>query len=332
MNRHHVVPQMLLRRFADDNGRIVMVSREDLSLTVTTGVKNAAAESGFYRIDADDIDPASQAGHDPELVERTLAQVEGLARPLLDALVAGVLPTFEERYRISQFAALQHVRGPGFRADMNRLGTLVARDRLRQTVTSGRAAAFLRERGAPASLKDAEALIDSALAETGPTLVMSRPHAVLEAMRHALDVVQPMLYSRAWHVLRFDAPALLLSDAPVAVWSPPAPDGLPVGVANAAETYLPLSRQAVLIITDQRVDDAPDVVVDGAGRERARRVNSAVASNGHRWVFHHPDDDPLATVELPPPGRWEREIHEVAVEPDGGVRVCGITVKRPRRG
>jgi hypothetical protein len=215
---------------------------------------------------------------------------------------------------------------------MNRLGTLAARDHLRQTITPERAAAFLREQGKSDSPADAQAFLDSALGENGPTLVMSQPHAVREALRHGIDVVQPLVYSRAWHVLRFPEPALLTSDAPVAVWSPPAADGLPVGIANAAETYLPIDRQIALVVTDQYVDNAPDQVIDDPGSERAVRLNTAVAANAHRWVFHHPHDNPLDGIALPPPGRWDREIHSVVPRPGGGVLVRGITVKRPQTG
>jgi len=161
---------------------------------------------------------------------------------------------------------------------------------------------------------------------------MSQPHAVQTALRHAIETVQPLVYFRAWHVLRFPAPVLLTSDAPVAVWSPPDADGLPVGIANAAEVYLPLDRQTVLVVTEQHVDDAPDRIVDDPAPKRAVRANTAVAANAHRWVCHHPDDDPLDGIAQPPPSRWEREIHEIVPEPGGGVRVRGITVKRPRTG
>ncbi len=104
---------MVLRRFADRAERIVMISRDDPGRDpITTSIKNAAAEAGFYRIDADDVADSHHSGHDPEAIEHTLSAVEGLTRPLLDALAQGRLPTFEERYRLSQFLALQHVRGP----------------------------------------------------------------------------------------------------------------------------------------------------------------------------------------------------------------------------
>ncbi len=333
VKRHHLVPQMVLRRFANSAGRIVMVSRDDPSRApITTSIKNAAAEAGFYRIDTNDVAESHQSGHDPEVVEQTLAAIEGLVRPLLDNLARGRLPLFEERYRIAQFLALQHVRGPGFREDMNRLGTLAARDHLRQTMTAERAAAYLRQQGLAAGPADAQAFLDSALGETGPTLVMSQPHAMQAALRHAVEVVQPLVYFRAWHVLRFPDPVLLTSDTPVAVWSPPAPDGLPVGIANAAEVYLPVDRQTVLVVTDEHIDAAPDQVVDDPAPERAARVNAAVAANAHRWVFHHPNDTPLAKITLPSPSKWERESHSVASEPGGRLRVRGITVKRPRTG
>lgn len=42
-----MVPQMLLRRFADANERIVMVRRDPPHERVVTTVRTAAAETGF---------------------------------------------------------------------------------------------------------------------------------------------------------------------------------------------------------------------------------------------------------------------------------------------
>ena len=53
--RHHLVPQMLLRPFADDNQKLVMVSRDDPGQVTLTRVRTACAEVGFYTIPTDDV-------------------------------------------------------------------------------------------------------------------------------------------------------------------------------------------------------------------------------------------------------------------------------------
>lgn len=119
MPRHHIVPQLLLRRFADADERLVMVEREDPDHVVPTKVRTAAAEAGFYRIPAEDLEEHAQAGHDPELAERALADLESAAGPVIEGVLGGTLAIGDwEKYRLSQFAALQLARGWRFREDI----------------------------------------------------------------------------------------------------------------------------------------------------------------------------------------------------------------------
>ena len=52
--RHHTVPQLLLRRFADENGLIRVVERDDFSKSFETGTAGALAQQHFYTIDTAD--------------------------------------------------------------------------------------------------------------------------------------------------------------------------------------------------------------------------------------------------------------------------------------
>lgn len=56
MERHHLVPQFLLQRFADDRGKLRAVDRSRHSFTHLSSVKKACRETGFYRIEADDLE------------------------------------------------------------------------------------------------------------------------------------------------------------------------------------------------------------------------------------------------------------------------------------
>lgn len=333
MPRHHVVPQMLLRRFADADGRLVMVGRNPPHRVVPTTVRTAAAVTDYYRIETDDVDPDHREGHDPEAVEKVLAGLEGEAAPMLDGLAAGRPTTVRARFQISFFIAMQHVRVPAFRADLDRLGTLLMRAELEGRLDEDRVGVFLRERGSPNGPDDVRGFLERAVGDDGPTLRMSQPHAVQASIRHGLDTVMPALFSRAWTVLRFDHPVLLIGDAPVAAWSPPRRDGLPVGIADAREVYLPLDRRTALVVTGRPAGSTPDRYVVGARNARAARINRAVADGADRWVFHHPDDRPMDHVRLGPPARWERDVTEVVVEEaDATVRVRGMHVKRQPRG
>lgn len=92
---------------------------------------------------------------------------------------------------------------------------------------------------------------------------------------------------------------------------------------------MPLDRRTALVITARHADEAPDVHVHERRLARAVRINGAVAHGAHRWLFHHPDDAPVARLRLAPRDRWEEEVDSVTEEPDGTVRVRGLYVPRP---
>lgn len=295
-------------------------------------MRTAAAETGFYRIDTDDVAESHQADHDPEAVEKTLAAIEATATPLLDALIVDRVPiSAEERFQLSLFVALQPARGWSVREEINRLGTLAARSHLSVTLTADRVRDFLTEQGAANSDADVEAFRDRILGDSGPTLQMSQPHMVQQTLKFALEAVLPIVYFRKWAVQRFADPVLLTSDCPVASWSPPRADGLPVGIAEAEEIYMPLDRRTVLVLTTG-APAAARHTTEEATAERIARINTAVASAAHRWIYHHPDDSPLASMELPPQENWVEEATEVIEQPDGSVRVRGMYVRRPAQG
>lgn len=331
MPRHHVVPQLMLRRFADDAERIVMADRDAGHRTVVTKVRTAAAENGFYRIDAEDVADGHREGHDPELVEKALSGVEGAAAGPLADLIEGRFPSLEDRFRIALLVALQAVRGQGFRDEMERIATLAAKTHLGATVTDGKIRGWLAGEGRAAGQDDVDAFREEMLRDEGWSLEMPHPVAVQETLRFGIEVVQPRLYFAAWEIWTFDEPLLLTSDAPVAPWSPPRPDGLPVGIADARHVYLPLDRSTVLVVTDRAQDAVADRVVRQTSAALAARVNRAVASGAYRWIYHHPDDRPLDGLRVGPRQRWTTEQASRDDAGDGTVTARGLYVKRPVR-
>lgn len=247
----------------------------------------------------------------------------------MDELIAGRFPSLEDRFRVSLLVALQAVRGPGFRQEMERIATLAARTWWSANVSDAEIRERLENEGRPYAAPHVRAYRKEVVKEDGWTFRMSQPHVVQEALKHGVDTVMPMVYFRAWRLVRFKGPVLLTSDAPVAAWSPPRPDGLPVGFANAREVYMPLNRWTALVITDKPFDeDAAEPVVH-ARTFRAVRISTAVADGAHRWLFHHPDDRPLDRIKVGPPSRWKEETVFAAMDDEGSVRVRKVYVRRP---
>ena len=65
MPHHHLVPQFLLRNFANKRDELRARARDDLTSGHLTSVNRACNEIGFYRIEADDLEPWARDGHDP---------------------------------------------------------------------------------------------------------------------------------------------------------------------------------------------------------------------------------------------------------------------------
>lgn len=318
MARHHVVPQMLLRRFADTDERIAMVARENPSRVVHTKVRTAAAEVGFYRIPAEDLEEYARDGHDPELTERALADLESAAGPVIEGVLDRTLPIGEEeRYRLSQFTALQLARGWRFRDEIQALMTWHARQQLRTTVTPDRIRNHLLSVGSPAAEQDVREFLDEVLNGSW-SVVPPRSLIIQESLRYAIELVHPRLFGRRLRLIRFNEPLLLTSDSAVRLWAPNSQTPRSVGVANADVVFMPLDRYCALAFTPPE----RDIILD-AGPSVADCINLAVADNSSKWIYHHPGDRPLDRIELPPLPVLAEQIDDVEYEPDGTVRVKG---------
>ncbi len=294
MIRSHIVPQLLLKRFASEpseHGQLRELDRADLRSAHPTTVRKACREAGYYRIEAEDLEEWAREGHDPEIAEKALGRVEGEAGALVDGLVDGKLPrTDADRLHLALFVAVQMTRGWQFHEEMNQFRTLQMRQELQDRRDEARA--WLRHRGQPARPKDVEAFLDRVSSSDGPRRVMNKAARVQVSLRHALYTLTPMLLERHLRILRFDKPSLVVSDAPVGTWAPG--QDRAVGVGNAALVFLPLSRQVALAYGAKT--SAVDAV---AGPRRAAQINFLAADGAVRWVYEHPDDRIVETLNIP---------------------------------
>lgn len=298
MIRSHIVPQMLLKRFASEpseHGQLRVLARTDLRSAHLTSVGRACREAGYYRIETEDLEEWAREGHDPEFAEKALGDVEDEAAGLVADIIAGNLPrTDADRFHLALFVALQVTRGWQFRDEMNQIGTLQMWQELqdRRDELAVKTRTWLRHRGQPAGPKDVEAFLDRVSSSEGPRLVMNKAVRVQVSIGHALYTLTPALLERHLRILRFDKPSLVVSDAPVGTWAPG--QDRAVGVGNAALVFLPLSRQVALAY------GAKVRAVDSvAGPRRAAQINFLAADGAVRWVYEHPDDRIVEALDIP---------------------------------
>lgn len=341
MDRHHLVPQMYLRRFADESKKLTMVDRADRDRELTVTVKNACNEVGFYTIPTNDIEPDAGAGYDPDALEKLLSKVEGRTAPVIDKLIsANTVPGFSDmavrnghelpwdRCQLALFVALQMTRTWGFRRELNEFFDFVHRND-EASITDERIANFRTKNGKPARTQDIQEFRERLRGPDTPRLMTSDSLSIQLAVKYAIENTQPELFMRRWHLRVFDDPVLLTSDAPVAKRST-GPSGTPMpGVANADAIYWPVSRYHLLSFERRSSQDEmnPDQVTINANPGRGRIANSLVASQAEKWIFHHPADRPLEALELPPRPELVDEAVAAIQTPDG-IRVVNRVLRR----
>jgi len=213
MPRHHLVPQMYLRRFADEQAQLVAVPRDRLNDFLIMTVRKAAAEVGFYAIPTDDLELEARQGHDPEVAEKALAGIEGACATHIDRMLSGDFPPPDEpqRLHLSVFIALQYTRGWRFRRDLSDLARLTAPAFIRQNMTAERVREALVATGRSASPQDVEDMLARLTSEHGPKPVLRQAMYVQHAIQNAIEVIAPTLFGRRWRLLEFPKPCLLVS-------------------------------------------------------------------------------------------------------------------------
>lgn len=259
----------------------------------------------------------ARAGHDPDVAEKALSEVEGAAADIISGVDDGVLPrTDTERLHLALFVALQATRGWAFRNEVNQAGTLRMRQELegRRDEMATRVQGSLRRRGRPSGPDAIKEYVDDMLGPHGPHLVLNDAARVQESIRHAMHRLAPMLLSRCLRIIRFKEPSLVVSDAPVGAWVPGGKRA--VGIGNAELVLMPVSRYVALAYG--RTASKP---VSVGGPERARQINFLAADEASRWIYEHPNDHIIESLDVPTERpQWTTEFVVTRNEPDGSRR------------
>jgi hypothetical protein len=296
--RHHVVPQFYLRRFADKSETIAVVDRDDPTKRFKTSVRNAAVEGWFYGI-------PTEEGWDT-IIEDTLATLEGIASHDIPRLAEGRSSTLDAfRKRLSFFMAVQFVRGRGPRQAMIDFQKEIFKKTL-QLSTPQMFQAQSARHGESITIEQAREL---AAMGQDPTLQVEfqriGPRQLpADSLVNAADVFKQgeklirFFYMRKWMLADFGAPLLLTSDEPVATGVDMTDPQRSAGLANADSIVFPLDPQRALIMMRPDFQAPAHRWVKGTAQE-AKAINQLVSFRGMRQIFHHPDTDPLADLEIP---------------------------------
>lgn len=331
MTRHHYVPQMYLRRFADSEGRVVLVDRDDLTGSEIKTAKQALQLDDFYGwepgLTPEEVEDPDVL--DPEYVEKLLSVFESRAAGAFDRMIQtdGPPKTAKDRYHLANFIALQAARGRRFREDLAQMGTYAMREYMQANSDLGRVRDWLADAGMPHEPADVAAFVESAWGPDGPRLVPDQSFAIQQALAFAMIQVAPTLWSRSWLVVTFDDSCLLTSDEPIVAFHP---QDEPVTAATAPFVLMAVDRRHLLVMrqvpapqvdTDfdpqaasQNPSKKAESVADDHRRgvpEEAAHFNSLVATQAEKSIVQHPEDGALVTaLALGPRTEWGEEILE----------------------
>lgn len=257
---------------------------------IPISITRATVRKNFYVVTFPD-------GTETDLAEDAFGILEAAASEAMKSIVdhrTWPIPA-KVREDVAGWAALQYLRGPRVR----QLGREIAED--------------LSSVGVPTKGNDGEQVVVKMPAENVAEL--TGPELQLALIQRQLPTVAKMLYERDWILTFYERKRLATSDTPV-VLIPAAdyPDSLGIGIANAGEIYVPLDRRVGLSMASL-----------GSGDRRIHGVamtalycNDAMAKNAQKYLFHHPEDDPLSGLELRQPrarelgsptiaGAWQEE-------------------------
>lgn len=321
--RQHTVSKFYLKGFANDSDvvrRVAIPSRDVVDLSVNS----ASVIKDFYTVRLPD-------GSLSDVFEHAFGQIEGGAAAAHQGLLTGVWPmTGESRLNLSTWIALQHLRTEGTRGDHE----IMRASMIRLVVgMSGKEALRAHiERAAERTVPDAELEREwhDLTKPGGPNL---EPDVVahIDSILSLLPGFANYLADCHWTLYRFERRCLITSDHPVSLCvGSEHPKMLGVGIANTELFLVPMSRRIAIAIqprgrllhagfSPDQLTAVPDFVAP-ASTKLARATNQETAARVRRYLYHHPDDDPLENIWVrdneAAPGMREPDIDHF-IRPEG---------------
>lgn len=301
--RHHTVPQFYLRGFAE--GEMLTTVRLPGAHRFLQVVRKAASETNFYAVQ----------GHEdgPDVFEKMLSSVEGEAARVLEVIGGGTWPLEPaDRMTLAYFIAVQAVRGPEQRRNMEYVSAQATRLEIGYGGRAGMKGWLERNRGVSVSDEQAEVLWEQATQPGGPPIRVS-PIAHIKQIATMSEELLKYISGRPWSLVRFDKRSLITSDVPVGLVRH-ADDEEPwmgVGYMTAWGITFPLTRKLGLLMSDPMVfvDQVPvEKVRDGNldtsqfGTTALEKLfNEHTVMGASEWLYHHPDDERFVPTDLPAP-------------------------------
>lgn len=284
---HHLVPEFYLRRFAGDDGS-VLVTDKIAGTRKLIAPRVLMTQHDYYTLET--VDGLSDE------VERWLSQLEGDAADVLRRIDAGHFPpTRADRDMLSMFMAFQLCRGPQFHETLETaasmqteamaLGLSTFPEAMRQAIRE-----TLGNEPSDEEIREHQDDLRRAVDEKRITTTVPRPMAVIEMMAIAPELAR-FLAQRSFDLYETGEPSFIAGDVPVAMWNRPLFDGrpMPVGVMTAQEITFPIdSRRCILLGQPGTGEGHYAIPSDSEGGLGVQHLNERHYLYARRFTFQHP--------------------------------------------
>ncbi|MGC9971422.1 MAG: DUF4238 domain-containing protein [Bryobacteraceae bacterium] len=311
--RHHYLPQMYLRGFADEADLVWVFDRQN-NTYLHQGVLNTAVKRDFYTVTGPD-------GHKTDAVETMMANmVEAPMKRIIERLDERNLTwEGEDREILALFVALLRTRNPAFDRDQNEFTEQFHRWWAKATHSTPEAVEqsickYEQETGEEMSDISAQELFEM-IRDDHYELKNPRQNNIKAMLSLSLEVAKAV-FRLNWEIL--SAPkgtSFITCDNPFTVVPPPFFDDTVEGygiLTPGASTVVPLSCKTAICFHGEGERIRGAVV----RRDFLRNVNAVVAANSERFVIAR--DEPLlrSIVRKTKLDQWQPRPRFQMIAPD----------------
>jgi hypothetical protein len=283
----HVVPRLHLRRFVGPSPKNMVWTYDMQAGTVRPSrVEETGTQRNFYSPQRDD-------GTYFDGLEQWLAAVESDAAAPYERLLAGEIPTGQERMDFCTFLASLHLRSPaminavaeGYGKMIQHTVGVVWRNREQFERSLDQIDADI---GTPPSGVSRDDLWEFYQNKEGHVVEVDQKRGL--SIMSASNRIQEILYRRHWYLLVATQGFFITSDSPVYRGVPEGQGYGPYGdggfINPAAEITMPLSPTHALLVTGREKRPGPTLI----GREGVQFMNRIRAQGAARLLFSHVRD------------------------------------------
>ncbi|NOK36946.1 DUF4238 domain-containing protein [Corallococcus exercitus] len=286
---------MYLKRFADHKQRIVMVSRDQKKRLPGQHIREVCAQTDYYTV---------ETGNGPsQEVEKLLSRIEGEANTAIERMINGEFPpSATDREAVALFIGYQCLRGDESRQMVEQLSDTMYKFVMSHMTGESLIENFRKREGREPTKAEIDA---QSFILNNPDAFTVKPHQneIVRGMLEIAPEVASIMLRRRWFLGDHGEPCLLTSDTPVVSWSErtSADAHYGRGWGNADEIRMPLSpRHSLCLVWNEEFKERMIPFGRKLGPEIAAGMNQLVAHRARRWIFHHPDTDPLKGITLSP--------------------------------